>query len=258
MSATLSAKLDFYRTNEPSSFELALTGVDTPIFGFQLIADITSDTAFELLDQDSNTSDIQLSIPNAPKLNFIANTVTPTDSGYRLVLSAITKNPTQKFEVPDTFVIGKAIFSQENPGTITIKVDENRSKIAYSSSESESLALSQKLVTGQSVGEKLQPLSGKTFTAPPAKESSQSNQPPSLPQSETENSLTKTEETTQHKESILASTKLSHLDIQWRDFLLGSIFTTAVFLTFGVIYLVLKSLTTPKPNKSFSEFRNKL
>lgn len=129
MSTPITFQLSYFRPNEPSSVDILVNTQGNAAHGFQIVADITASPAISVVDENQDVDGLQLGIIAHPDLNFITNKVEKTDTGYRLVLAAITKNPKQPFTSDENLLVGQLVFSQDQSGTLTIEPVAGMSKI---------------------------------------------------------------------------------------------------------------------------------
>lgn len=129
MASNFGYRLSYFRPGEPSSIDIWVNTGGQTTHGLQIVADIESDPLIEILDQQANLPELQLSVENTPSLSFITNKVTKTDQGYRLAVAAITSNPQIQFQTSGELVVAKLIFQQSSSGQISVKLDENLTKM---------------------------------------------------------------------------------------------------------------------------------
>lgn len=259
--SNFSYELSYFREKKPSSIDIKFKTNGQEAHGLQLIAEVEAEPKIEIIDQKPDRAGIQIGVNDQPQLNFLTNKVEPIANGYKIVLGAITSNPKEPFKTEvndvDGIVAAKLIFTQEKSGYVTLKTDQQATKIATVESEgvraesnlnpekkTEEAMGAEKVVSKevvelatQDTGDSLSLLYGQTYVAPKIEVDGASGVDHSTGRSnENEAALSKT----QAKEAQ-ATTKLKNSWLQQRfsiQLLLGGVVVISLFSVAITLWLV--------------------
>jgi hypothetical protein len=250
---TFTPKLTFYKTTQPSSIDLTVTTQSQDAYGFQFVADIYSDSLLVPLDQNPDIEGIQLDIVESSELNFVTNKIYKNENGYTIVVAAITKNPKQFFNTQNEISFGKIIFTQSQAENIIINIDQQKTKLALHNNQ-ESIQLGNYtgtfVLVPEETGNSIEYSNGSMYSYPENLDLDSNNEDKIKVNSETNKTQPDIKNNTEvsgktgqqdlvenHTESIKESTVVSHLEIDWIDFMFGSIFTLLILISILLAYL---------------------